>query len=91
MLEAVIEQMKLWAKGFLREQPSLVSILTHNHWHAEAPSQEQRLIAKVAGQASGINASHTACSATVTARENVELHLASRQQFPENQYEWRFS
>jgi hypothetical protein len=49
MLEAVIEQMKLWTEAFFREQPRLVSILAHNHWHAEAPSQEQGLIAKVAG------------------------------------------
>jgi hypothetical protein len=49
MLKAVIQQMKLWAEAFFREQPSLVSILTHNHWHAEAPCQEQRLVAKVPG------------------------------------------
>jgi hypothetical protein len=48
MLKAVIEQMKLWAEALFREQPRLVSILAHNHWHAEATSQEQRLIAKVA-------------------------------------------
>jgi hypothetical protein len=83
--------MKLWAEAFFREHARLVSILAHNHRHAEATSQEQWLIAKVSGQASRINARDTVCSATVAAREYVEFDPASRQQFPKNQHEWRFS
>ncbi len=91
MLKTVVEDVQLRLKFPLGESARVITAFTDDHWNAQPPRDQQRLIAEIGGVAIFLNYQNAASFAAISACEHVEANAARLQQFAERNHERGFA
>ena len=91
MLEAVVEQMELRPELLLGEYAGSVAGFSDDDRNTQTPRHQQGFVAEIMRRTCGIDQSHALSLASVTAREDIELHSSRFQQLSQQQHKRRLA
>src|SRR5437763_1826086 len=83
MLEAIVENVQLWAELVLCKDAGTVAVFSNDHRASETARDQQWFVAEVIRRAIAIDSEHSTCASAVAARKNVILNVARFEQLAE--------